>query len=156
MARSHTQIVADLRAFNPPEQAGWVTTWDELDALVAELWQAGRPADAIPVLLGVFERFPTADGHALWGVMHGLESLSGYQPHLARSVVRQPSVFGVRMLGRMLNGSINDIEGEPIYTMLQVVADNPTVPTEIRVEASGFMDRHPNLCQVEKTTKRKK
>lgn len=154
-SRSHAQIVADIRAFNPSEQAGWVTAWDELEALVAELWQAGRPAEAIPELLEVFERFPTADGHALWGVMHGLESLSGYQPHLARSVNRKPSVFGVRMLGRMLNGRIIDIEGEPIYTMLQAVADNPTAPTEIRVEATGFMDRHPNLRQVEMTTKRK-
>lgn len=145
--RTHAQIVADIRAFDPVEQDGWVCDWDELQGLLAELWKYGRPVDAIPVLLGVFERFPTADGHTLWSVMHGLEALPWPKlfPHVARSVARKPSIVGVRMLGRMLNGGITDIDGSPIYPMLQAVADNPDLPEVIRKDATDFMERHPYL-----------
>jgi len=67
MARTHAQIVADIRAFVPPNKDGWVVDWDELESLIAELWKSGRPVEVIPVLLDVFERYPTADGHVLWG-----------------------------------------------------------------------------------------
>jgi hypothetical protein len=145
--RTHAQIVADIRAFNPTEQVGWVNDWDELEDLLAELWKFGRPVDAIPVLIGVFERFPTADGHTLWSVMHGLEGLPWPTlfPQVARSVARKPSIVGTRMLGRMLNAGITDIDGEPIYPMLQAVADNSDLPVEIRERATGFMERHPHL-----------
>ncbi len=149
--RSHTQIVAEIRAFTEPIDGNWL----RLDGLVTELWQFGRPTEAIPDLLGVFERMPTAYSGPLWGIVHGLEDLPEYAPHLARSVARKPSEFAVMMLGRMLNGGITHIDGEPIFPMLQVVADNPELPAEVRVTATGFMERHPHLRQVEKTTKRK-
>lgn len=139
--RTHAQIVADIRAFTPPDE--W--EWDGLDVLLTELREFGRPTDAIPDLLTLYERFPAVINDWLWEILHWLESLPGYQPHLARSVVRKPSRFGVSMLGRMLNSGITDIEGQPIYPMLQAVADNPDLPGVIRETATGFMNRHPHL-----------
>ena len=141
MARTHAQIVADIHAFTEPANGNWLG----LDALITELWQSGRPQDAIPDLLGVFERMPTAHSGPLWGILHGLEALPGYEPHVARSVQRVPAEFGVMMLGRLLNGGVTDIDGEPIYPMLQAVADNSDLPAEIREMATGFMERHPHL-----------
>ena len=55
-------------------------------------------------MLRVFERFPLDDGAGVaWSIVHGLESLPGYEPHLVDSLRRRPSELGVVMLNRMLN-----------------------------------------------------
>jgi hypothetical protein len=62
MARHTDEILADIDAFRP---AGGV--WLSLDDLLAELWDAGVPVRALPVLFGVLERFPDDDGAGvLW------------------------------------------------------------------------------------------
>ena len=96
MPRTTADIAHDIATFVPKED-----NWLALDELVAELWQAGHPQQAIPELLSVFERYPEEEGFgAVWGVLHGLEALPNYEPELLRSLARQPSEFGVRMVGR--------------------------------------------------------
>jgi len=56
------------------------------------------------------------------------------------------------MLGRLLNGGIREVEGEPIHNMLRGVSANPDVSKAIRDEAQGFFDRH----QTEAAPKSKK
>ena len=99
VARASNQIVADILAFQP---AGG--NWLPLDHLAAEQWASGAAGHHVPELLAVFERFPDEAG-ALWGVLHGLESLPGYEPALVRSVRAQPSEMAVTILGRLLNAA---------------------------------------------------
>jgi hypothetical protein len=138
MKRTTKDIVADIAAFQPADG-----NWRGLDTLLNELWTAGAPDKAIADLLAVYERFPEEDGAGVfWSILHGLESLPGYEPHLARSVRRVPSDMGVTMLGRLLNGGRRDIEGSPIAGLLREAAERSDVGPEARTTAIGFLERH--------------
>lgn len=118
MHRPIASIANDIATF-VPQDGNWIA----LDALMAELWQTGHPEQAIPELLSVFERYPDEDGAGvIWGVLHGLESLPNYEPELLRSLARQPSEFGVRMLGRLLNAGIQEIAGVSVLHKLQEIS----------------------------------
>src|SRR5688500_5761862 len=78
MPRTTAAIAHDIATFAPKED-----DWLALDSLVAELWQAGHPEQAIPELLSVFERYPEEEGFGVaWSVLHGLEALPNYEPAL--------------------------------------------------------------------------
>jgi hypothetical protein len=78
--------------------------WIELDDLLQELFRSECPTLGIDALLRVFERFPTEDGaEVFWGIVHGLESLPGYDECLVQSIRSSPSEFGLIMLHRLLN-----------------------------------------------------
>jgi hypothetical protein len=86
--------------------AGFVPTagnWRPLDDLLGELWAAGVTAECLPVLLGVFERYPDEDGAGvLWGIVHGLEVLDlAYEGPLRASMSRRASHMGQIMLDRL-------------------------------------------------------
>ncbi|HEX9939192.1 MAG TPA: hypothetical protein VGB15_18765 [Longimicrobium sp.] len=102
MARDADEILEEIDAFRP---AGGV--WLPLDELLAELWDAGVPARALPVLFGVFERFPDDDGAGvLWSIVHGVESLGcDYETALRESLERRSSLMGRIMLGRLSGAS---------------------------------------------------
>lgn len=102
MARHTDDILADIDAFRP---GGGV--WLPLDDLLAELWDAGVPVHALPVLFGVFERFPDDDGAGvLWSIVHGVESLDyDYEEALRESLERRSSLMGTIMLGRLTRAS---------------------------------------------------
>ena len=98
MPRTVDDILRDIEAFRPTDGV-----WLPLDDLLAELWDAGVPARALPTLFGVFERFPEDDGAGvLWSIVHGVEGLDlDYEQPLRDSLARQPSDMGKIMLGRL-------------------------------------------------------
>lgn len=80
--------------------------WRPLDALLEELWASGDlRLDVLPVLFGVFERFPEDDGAGvLWSIVHGIEALPfDYVPALQQSHRRSPSLMSDIMLSRAAN-----------------------------------------------------
>lgn len=106
---------------------------------MTELWQTGNPEQAIPELLSVFERYPEEEGFGVvWGVLHGLEALPDYEPELLRSLARQPSEFGVRMIGRLLNAGTREIGGVSLLETLRALAATASSPG-IRMAAQGFV-----------------
>jgi hypothetical protein len=98
MRRQVDEILRDIQAFSPVDG-----TWLPMDGLLAELWDAGVPVRALPVLFGVFERFPETDGAGvLWGIVHGVEGLDyDYEQPLRESLARRWSELGEIMLGRL-------------------------------------------------------
>jgi hypothetical protein len=97
MARPVDQILSDIDAFQPIEG-----NWLPLNDLLTELWSVVVPQSAIPVLLHVFERFPDEDGAGvLWGIVHGLESLPGYESLLLESAESRPTPFKRIMVDRL-------------------------------------------------------
>lgn len=98
MPRPIDPILRDIESFRPADGV-----WLPLDDLLAELWEAGVPARALPILFGVFERFPGDDGAGvLWSIVHGVEGLGlDYEPALRDSLERQPSDLGKVMLDRL-------------------------------------------------------
>jgi uncharacterized protein YfeS len=98
MPRTVDDILRDIEAFGPRDG-----NWLPFDDLLADLWHAGMPERALPVLFGVFERFPNDDGAGvLWGIVHGVQGLDlDYEQPLRESLARQPSYMGKIMLGRL-------------------------------------------------------
>lgn len=98
MPRPIDDILHDIELFSPADGV-----WLPLDALLAELWDAGVPARALPSLFRVFERFPEDDGAGvLWSIVHGVEGLDlDYEQPLRDSLARQPSDMGKIMLARL-------------------------------------------------------
>ncbi|WP_446904859.1 hypothetical protein [Burkholderia sp. YIM B11467] len=130
-------IAHDIATFIP-EGDNWLV----LDLLLTELWQAGHPEQAIPELLSVFERYPEEDGSGvIWGVLHGLESLPNYEPELLRSIARQPSEFGVCMVGRLLNTGRREVDGISLLDTLRELAATAKSPL-VRETAVGFVSRN--------------
>jgi hypothetical protein len=97
-------ILTDIDAFIPNPNADWL----RLDALLAEVFERSEDlTPAIETLLRVFERFPRHDGHGvLFGVIHGLEQVSGYERALIASVQRCPTELSVTMLRRLLKSGV--------------------------------------------------
>jgi hypothetical protein len=98
MSRPVDDVLRDIDAFRPADGI-----WLPLDDLLAELWEAGVPARALPTLFAVFERFPDDDGAGvLWSIVHGLEGLDiDYEQPLRDSLARLPSNMGQIMLARL-------------------------------------------------------
>lgn len=97
------EILREIDAFRPVDG-----NWLRLDDLLSELWSAGVPQAAIPVLLGIFERFPDEDGAGvLWSLVHGIESLPGYETVLLESAELRPTPFKSIMVDRLRRGSGN-------------------------------------------------
>ena len=98
MPRDVDEILREIEAFRPTDGV-----WLRLDDLLAELWNAGVPAHALPSLFRVFERFPDEDGEGvLWGIVHGVEALHfDYEQALRDSLARRSSDMGKTMLGRL-------------------------------------------------------
>lgn len=61
----------------------------------------------LPVIFGVFERFPAEDGAGvLWSIVHGIESLPlDYEPALRESYRRMPSEMAEIMVVRLENAA---------------------------------------------------
>lgn len=119
MPRNTDAIARDIAGFTPVGE-----DWLPLDLLLSELWAAGAPETAVRELLTVFERYPEEDGAGVvWSVVHGLESLPGYECELLKSVARCPSEFGVTMIGRLLNDGHLEVEGISLTDVLRNVLD---------------------------------
>jgi hypothetical protein len=93
-----SDLLAEISAFQP--QNG---DWRPLGELLGQLWSAGVAQEGLPVLFGVFERYPGEDGAGvLWSVVHGVESLNlDYGQSLRDSMSRQASLMGRIMLDRL-------------------------------------------------------
>jgi hypothetical protein len=112
-----------------------------LDLAVTKLFQSGHATAAIPCLFRLFERFPDKDGfEVFWSVLHGLESLPGYETELLKSVQRKPSEFSVRMVNRILNTGQKHVCDTDLLNLLQQVVDNPTALHSVQTEAKRFIE----------------
>ena len=97
--RQLDEILLDIARFQPTDDL-----WLPLDQLLSELWSIGTPPfESLPVLFGVFERFPNSDGAGvLWSIVHGVESLPyDYDLPLRESHKRVASEMAETMLVRL-------------------------------------------------------
>lgn len=71
--------------------------------MLEELWSTGVREEHLPVLFGVFERYPGEDGAgALWSIVHGVEALPiDYESALRSSMRKHASFMGSVMLQRL-------------------------------------------------------
>lgn len=141
MPRTAADVCADIRTFRPIDG-----DWRPLDQLIAELWATGEFSGHVPELLAVLERFPEDDGVGVfWSIVHGVESIPGYEAELLRSLCRQPSELAVTMACRLLNSGVSQIGGEPIVAVLRSVADSAEVPSSVRASAARWVAKHASI-----------
>ena len=113
----------------------------KLDGAVNGLLASDHPERGVRALLHVYERFPGKDGYGVfWSMLHGLESLPGYEEAVVESVGRQPSEFSLLMVNRMLNAGRTHVNGTDLFALLEEVARNPHYSSAIRKEAEDFVD----------------
>ncbi len=100
--RDAALILRDIAAFQPSDGE-----WLPLEHLLEELWDTMPTKEALPVLFGVFERFPDDDGAGvLWSIVHGVEHLPfDYETALRQSYARTPSMMAETMLIRIANAA---------------------------------------------------
>jgi hypothetical protein len=100
--RDAARILRDIAGFQPTGGE-----WLPLEDLLRELWDAKPTEEALPVLFGVFERFPDDDGAGvLWTIVHGVEDLPfEYETVLRESYARTPSTMAETMLLRIANAA---------------------------------------------------
>ena len=138
MSQSVRDIVANLDSIESLE------TEDDLQRLdenVVQLFAAENPEFGIGALLRVFERFSVEDGFGIfWSILHGLESLPGYELPLIESVKQRPSLFGLQMINSLINGGITEIQGKDLLNVLKNVAADGQQAEEIRAEAQRFVE----------------
>lgn len=143
MPRESATIIAELNCF-----VGSNTNWQTLDELVAALFENPVCGAGLDALLGVFERHPTHDGFGVfWTLLHGIESVPCYEVHLFQSLRRRPSLFGVYMVNRILNGGVREVGPESWISGLRNVASRDDVEQEIRDEAGKYLQRHAGQCR---------
>ncbi|HEU5138075.1 MAG TPA: hypothetical protein VFU13_23220 [Steroidobacteraceae bacterium] len=135
MIRPAAEILRDIDGFMPTDGS-----WLRLDDLLGELFQQPVDAEGIKAMLRVFERFPLdeAVGPA-WSIVHGLESLPGYEPYLVDSLRRRPSELGVVMLNRMLNVGQLAAGDADIHALLREIAARSDIEPSIRECAGSFL-----------------
>jgi hypothetical protein len=135
MTRPTATIVREIDGFMPTDGS-----WLRLDDLLGELYQQPVDAQGIAAMLRVFERFPLDDGAGVaWSIVHGLESLPGYEPYLVDSLRRRPSELGVVMLNRMLNVGQLAAGDVGIHALLGEIAARSDIEPSIRECAESFL-----------------
>ncbi|TAA42570.1 hypothetical protein EXY25_14860 [Corallincola spongiicola] len=133
--RDISDIIRDLDEFKPVND-----DWSALDLLIDEAIEANSPQLITP-LLSILERNQSHDGFGVfWSIVHGLESMDGYEAELKNSVLRKPHELSVVMLNRLVNSSVSDIAGTPINALIEQVAMDVNVPEDIRETAKDLLD----------------
>ena len=136
--RAASDIIKDIDRFQPNDGQ-----WLALDQLLQELFQSGSPAIGIDAMLRVLERFPAEDGAGVfWSIVHGLESLPGYEEPLVASVCSLPSEFGIIMIHRLLNSGVNEVADVHLLSLLEATAKNVSIQEEVRNRAARCLAKY--------------
>ena len=111
-----------------------------LDNAIQSLMVSDHPELGTRAMLGCFERFPDDDVYGVfWTILHGLESVPGYESALVESVRRHPSLFGLTMINRILNAGGSVINGIDLLALLQDVSQRSDLSEVIKNEAKEFV-----------------
>lgn len=138
MSRTSSDVIADIQSFRPVRD-----DWLPLDGLLDELWSTGDACLYMAELFGVLEQFSDGDGAGvLWSVVHGLESLAGYELELVYSIKRQPSELGIIMIRRLRIGGIQTVDSVSLIELLKDVAMSKRTSKRVQDLAARFAVEH--------------
>lgn len=127
--REIIDIISDLESYESVDG-----DWLQLDELVIELWQSGKPEIGIGALFRIFEKYPTDDGAGVfWSILHGLETLD-YEQNLYDSLIARPSHMTIIMLKRIENSGSETIVGNSISDLRSLIKSNPMIEPELLSE----------------------
>jgi hypothetical protein len=125
-----------LESFEPSQ--GWV----RLIPLVREVPDALPKPEGARLFFALFERFPEEEDEVHWMMLHYLEDVRGYEDMAVQSLSRQPSVFALRMVSRMLQAGMKSIGGKNLIEILAKIAEDKEQPHRIREDAKTYVGRN--------------
>jgi hypothetical protein len=138
MSDSIQDIISILDGINSVEDE---TELAKLDSAVNSLLASDHPERGIRALFHVYERFPDKDGYGVfWSILHGLESLPGYEEVLVESAKRQPTEFSLMMVNRILNAGQTHVKGRDLAAVLAEVARDKNYSAAIRRVAGDLAE----------------
>jgi len=132
-------IIGEIERFRPIDG-----NWLKLDALLVELWETGDAPQHVRDLFSLLERFPEEDGAGvIWSVVHGLESIQGYEVELLQSLRRKPSRSGIALATRLLNGGVQHVGESSLIEVLVEVSRSDAASSALQKQADRFLQRWP-------------
>lgn len=136
------QIVSGFRRLSPSDfDLNNVDSdgMERLRELADAVQQLPTPEAAISEMFGVMERMPDVELGSPGPLVHTLEAIPGYEPHLANSIRRQPSLLSVWMVNRILNSAIPEERREFWMRLLEESVERLDSPQSVRKDASDFI-----------------
>ncbi|MFT3883275.1 MAG: hypothetical protein QM703_26930 [Gemmatales bacterium] len=114
---------------------------NRLHELAVQYFACAGASEYLDVWFRLYERFPEDDAFGVfWTILHSVEAQPNHGPLVVVSVRRSPSRFPVRMVNRLLNSGIQQVDGVDLLELLRAVAANDHCPPEVREEAAGFLE----------------
>jgi hypothetical protein len=104
--------------------------------------------EEIEVLFGLYEKFPISDGYgAFWSILHKIEASDNYKTLLIESIQRQPTLFTLLMIERILNSKVYFIGDINLLNLLTQVANDKNQLEDIHQDAQDFIESFKNIEQ---------
>ena len=104
--------------------------------------------DEIEALFGFYEKFPTSDGYGVfWSILHKIEASGNYESLLVASVKRQPTLFTLLMVERLINKGIYLVGDTNLLNLLTQVANDKNQLESLRQDAQDFIDSFKDIQQ---------
>lgn len=97
------------------------------------------PEKTIPEMFAVMERLSESDLGSPGPLVHTLETFTGYQEELVKSVRRRPTVLSVWMINRILNTDLASDVRRDFMALLRDAEVHPEATSEAREQARDFI-----------------
>jgi len=97
------------------------------------------PEKAITEMFAVMERLPECDLGSPGPLVHTLETFSGYEEELVKSVRRRPTALSVWMINRILNTDLASDVRREFMALLRDSEVHPEATSEAREQARDFI-----------------
>ena len=130
-------VIHKLEQFIAEKSEDWLL----LDELIVALFEEDVTESGIEMLLKVTEAYPDEDGcEVFWSIIHGLESVKGYECYLIESVKRQPSLVNLLMINRLLNGGTEQIQNTNLLEILQQAKLHPGITPPLIEDTEDYLN----------------
>jgi hypothetical protein len=135
----NTGVEEIIQRLNRLQSMEGIADIEALNDCIERLREMPNPERSIKAVLNIFERFPDKDGYGVfWNILHFLETIPNYETKLIESVRRQPSEFSLRLINRLINGGVKEVNGECLLDLLEEIANNESYSESARKYAQSF------------------
>lgn len=141
MCRTLDQIATDFDALTVQDFENG-NGLARLDQLCDELRQGDGFVNAAPLLFQTMERLFDAELGMPGPIVHTLEAMPDYRPHLIESIHRRPTSLTVWMVNRILNSKPKD--SSDWLNLLRSVAEHSLACDIAKDEARDFLEYQAN------------
>ena len=138
MVTSVAELIEALEAFKPED--GDTANVARLYDLLENFDELPNKALAAGAMFSLIERHPEAEFGSPGPLVHALECISGYEPLLEQSLMRQPTDLTVWMANRIINAATDTGQRQRWISNLRATLIHPSMQQHVRESAEGFIE----------------